>query len=64
MLYYSALAGERFRKSALSECGDAYLEKPVCIADFKETVLRLLIESESRKVGTQADFSGDETSSK
>ena len=60
VLYYTSQAGENYRQSALSECGDAYLEKPVCINDFKETVLRLLFESENKKIGTAAGFRNDE----
>ncbi len=59
VLYYTSLAGQPHRERALGHCGDAYLEKPVCIADFKETILRLLFESESQQVGTQAKFQDD-----
>jgi hypothetical protein len=29
-------------ENALARCGDAYLKKPVCIADIEELVARLL----------------------
>lgn len=53
VLYYTAVAGKQSRTAALNECGDEYLEKPVCIADFKETLLRLLIEREARRNASQ-----------
>ena len=33
ILYYSAYGDEADHQSALAICGDAYLKKPVCIAD-------------------------------
>lgn len=59
VLYYTAMAGEKHREHALGECGDAYLDKPVCIADFKETILRLLIEAENQRIATAADFADE-----
>ncbi len=60
VLYYTSLAGDKHREEALTQCGDAYLDKPVCIADFKETILRLLIERENDKIASAANFA-DET---
>lgn len=42
VLYYSAYAGESEQQNALSVCGDAYLRKPVCIADLEDAVAGLL----------------------
>jgi CheY-like chemotaxis protein len=42
ILYYSAYGDEADHQSALDTCGDAYLKKPVCIADIQETIARLL----------------------
>ena len=42
ILYYSAYGDEAEVESALAICGDAYLKKPVCIADIEELVARLL----------------------
>src|ERR1700676_135349 len=42
ILYYSAYGDEAEVESALAMCGDAYLKKPVCIADIEELVARLL----------------------
>ena len=41
-LYYSAYGDEADHQDALKICGDAYLKKPVCIADIQETIARLL----------------------
>lgn len=49
ILYYSAYGDEADHESALRVCGDAYLKKPVCIADIQETIARLLAEAESRE---------------
>ncbi len=40
-IYYSAY-GDGKEAECLSACGDAYLQKPVCIADIEEVVARLL----------------------
>jgi OmpR-family two-component system manganese-sensing response regulator len=45
ILYYSAYGDEADHQSALNVCGDAYLKKPVCIADIQETISRLLDEA-------------------
>ena len=42
ILYYSAYGDEAEVESALAICGDAYLKKPVCIADLEDLVARLL----------------------
>jgi DNA-binding response OmpR family regulator len=42
ILYYSAYGDEADHQNALNVCGDAYLKKPVCIADIQETIARLL----------------------
>ena len=44
ILYYSAYGDEADHQNALNICGDAYLKKPVCIADIQETIARLLTE--------------------
>ena len=43
-LYYSAYGDEADHESALKTCGDAYLKKPVCIADIQETIAKLLAD--------------------
>jgi len=42
VLYYSAYADDAQQQQALAVCGDAYLRKPVGIADLEETVTGLL----------------------
>jgi two-component system OmpR family response regulator len=42
ILYYSAYGDAAEVESALAMCGDAYLKKPVCIADIENLVARLL----------------------
>jgi two-component system, OmpR family, response regulator len=42
ILYYSAYGDAAEVESALAKCGDAYLKKPVCIADIEEMVAKLL----------------------
>ncbi|MEY2481533.1 MAG: two-component system, OmpR family, alkaline phosphatase synthesis response regulator PhoP [Verrucomicrobiota bacterium] len=44
ILYYSAYGDEADHQSALNACGDAYLKKPVCIADIQDSIARLLAE--------------------
>jgi two-component system response regulator PilR (NtrC family) len=41
-IYYSAYGDGDEVEAALASCGDAYLKKPVCIADIEELVARLL----------------------
>lgn len=45
ILYYSAYGDEADHENALKVCGDAYLKKPVCIADIQETIAQLLVDS-------------------
>ena len=42
VLYYSAYASDAEQQRALAICGDAYLRKPVGIADLEEAVANLL----------------------
>src|SRR6185503_6283222 len=42
VLYYSAYASDAEQQKALAICGDAYLRKPVGIADLEEAVANLL----------------------
>jgi CheY-like chemotaxis protein len=42
VLYYSAYASDADQDRALAICGDAYLRKPVGIADLEEAVANLL----------------------
>src|SRR4051812_1766683 len=42
VLYYSAYASDTEQQKALAMCGDAYLRKPVGIADLEEAVASLL----------------------
>lgn len=42
ILYYSAYGEPAEVEGALAICGDAYLKKPVCIADIEEMVAKLL----------------------
>ena len=44
VLYYSAYGDEAAHQQALETCGDAYLKKPVAIADIQECIARLLAE--------------------
>jgi CheY-like chemotaxis protein len=44
VLYYSAYGDEADHEEALKTCGDAYLKKPVCIADIQECIARLLAD--------------------
>jgi CheY-like chemotaxis protein len=45
ILYYSAYGDEADHQNALRTCGDAYLKKPVCIADIQESIEKLLTNS-------------------
>ena len=47
ILYYSAYGDEADHQNALNICGNAYLKKPVCIADIQETIEKLLAETEN-----------------
>ena len=42
ILYYSAYGEEADHQNALKTCGDAYLKKPVCIADIQDSIAELL----------------------
>ena len=42
IIYYSAYGDTVDVDRSLAICGDAYLKKPVCIADIEELVARLL----------------------
>jgi len=42
IMYYSAYGDAVDVDRALGMCGDAYLKKPVCIADIEDLVARLL----------------------
>ena len=42
ILYYSAYGDEADHQTALAVCGDAYLKKPVCIADIQDSIAKLL----------------------
>ena len=44
ILYYSAYGNEEDHQSALAACGDAYLKKPVCIADIENSIAQLLAQ--------------------
>ncbi|HSP44820.1 MAG TPA: response regulator [Chthoniobacterales bacterium] len=45
ILYYSAYGDETDHQNALRICGDAYLKKPVCIADIQECIENLLAKT-------------------
>jgi DNA-binding response OmpR family regulator len=47
ILYYSAYGDETDHQNALQTCGDAYLKKPVCIADIQESIAKLLSNAEA-----------------
>jgi DNA-binding response OmpR family regulator len=44
ILYYSAYGDEADHQNALAVCGDAYLKKPVCIADIQDSIAKLLAD--------------------
>ena len=48
VLYYSAYGDETDHQEALKVCGDAYLKKPVAIADIQESIAQLLAERAPR----------------
>ena len=48
ILYYSAYGDAAEVESALAICGDAYLKKPVCIADIEDLVASLLAKHASK----------------
>jgi DNA-binding response OmpR family regulator len=44
IMYYSAYGDAEEVDRSLAMCGDAYLKKPVCIADIEHLVARLLAD--------------------
>lgn len=48
ILYYSAYGNEEDHENALALCGDAYLKKPVCIADIESSIAQLLAKSSEK----------------
>lgn len=48
VLYYSAYGEESEHQKAIATCGDAYLRKPVAIADIENAIGKLLARSESK----------------
>jgi two-component system response regulator AtoC len=44
ILYYSAYGDEADHQNALGVCGNAYLKKPVNIAEIQDSIARLLAE--------------------
>lgn len=49
VLYYSAYGTEADHHAALAVCGDAYLRKPVRIAEIEKTIAGLLARSSAAK---------------
>ena len=49
ILYYSAYGDEADHQNALNQCGDAYLKKPVCIADIQDSIAKLLAERDAKE---------------
>ena len=47
-IYYSAYGDPHEVEGALCDCGDAYLQKPVCIADIEALVERLMKPAEKK----------------
>ena len=47
VLYYSAYGTQADHEAALATCGDAYLRKPVRIAEIENTIAGLLAKSRS-----------------
>ncbi|MDQ6656170.1 MAG: response regulator [Verrucomicrobiota bacterium] len=45
VLYYSAYGTAKEHEAALASCGDAYLQKPVNIAEIEATVAKLLTDA-------------------
>jgi CheY-like chemotaxis protein len=48
ILYYSAYGDAAEVERSLAICGDAYLKKPVCVADIEDQVEQLLTAGASR----------------
>jgi DNA-binding response OmpR family regulator len=55
VLYYSAYGSEADHHAALAVCGDAYLRKPVRIAEIENTIAGLLRRSGSAPSTPEAD---------
>ena len=55
VLYYSAYGSEADHHAALGVCGDAYLRKPVRIAEIEKTIAGLLA-----RPGSATPTSGDD----
>jgi two-component system OmpR family response regulator len=49
VLYYSAYSEESEHQSAIATCGDAYLRKPVAIADIESAIGKLLRKDQTKK---------------
>ena len=47
ILYYSAYGNEADHQTALAACGDAYLKKPVSIAEIESLIAKMLAGTES-----------------
>jgi two-component system OmpR family response regulator len=50
VLYYSAYGEEQEHQAAVATCGDAYLRKPVAIAEIENAINDLLGKSRSREL--------------
>ena len=48
IVYYSAYADEASQREALSVCGDAYLKKPLSMAELEKTVSELVSRAADR----------------
>ncbi len=48
VLYYSAYDEDSEQKNATATCGDAYLRKPVAIAEIETAIVELLRKNEAR----------------
>ena len=53
-IYYSAYGDGTEAEEALAQCGDAYLKKPVCVADIEAMVAKLLKSSKKVFVACQS----------
>jgi CheY-like chemotaxis protein len=49
VLYYSAYGENEASEEAVKTCGDAFLRKPLCIADIEREIARLLKQKAERK---------------
>ena len=54
VLYYSAYGTQEDHEAALGTCGDAYLRKPVRIAEIEKTIASLLAPSSPPKPSPEA----------